>query len=76
VQVRISILLLFEFADLDAFLVLARLQLFGLRNRRPALGIQGAEPIQTNRAATGREPFRDTLEITPEKIEIVHVLPC
>ena len=65
-----------EFADLDALLVLARFELFSLGNGRPALLVQGAEPIQINRTATGREAFRNSLEVVPEVGEIVHVLPC
>ena len=65
-----------ELADLDGFLVLARLQLLCLGNRRTAPGIQVAETLQVDRATTGRETFRYALEVAPEEGEIVHVLPC
>ena len=65
-----------EFADFDRLLVLARFELLGLGNGRPALPVQVAEPFQIDRAATGREAFGNSLEIAPEIGEIVHVLPC
>ena len=65
-----------ELADLDALLVLARFELFGFGNGGPALLVQGAEAIQIDRAAAGRQAFRNSLEVAPEVGEIVHVLPC
>ena len=65
-----------QLADLDAFLVLARFQLLRLGDGRTALAIQVAEPLKIDRAAAGREPFCNALEVIPEMGEIVHSLSC